>query len=64
MAISDCKAAEHTTASAQMAIVVEGFPEIVEGLVSWFRTSINQDTYLRLFRNVSSEKLREGVSRG
>jgi hypothetical protein len=34
MAINDCKAAELTTASTQMVIVVEGFPEIVEGLVS------------------------------
>jgi hypothetical protein len=36
-----------------MSIIVEGFPEIVERLVSWFRASINQDTYLWLFQNIS-----------
>ena len=39
---------KHTTASTEIRIVVECFPEVEDGLVSRLRTSIDEDAGLGL----------------
>ena len=39
---------DFTTASTEIGIVVERFPQVINGLASWLGTGIDEDAYLRL----------------
>ena len=39
---------DFTTASAEVRIVVEGLPEIVDGLAPWLGTGVDEDAYFGL----------------
>lgn len=42
-----------STASSEVGVVVEGFPQVVDRLATGLRTSINEDTNLGLRASVS-----------
>ena len=39
---------DFTTASAEVRIVVEGLPEVVNGLAPWLGTGVDEDAYFGL----------------